>query len=162
MFANFISSEKFRPVYTTLDSWILHEAIPFSVDSSETFNTSFEKVIASLDDSVELQALEKHSTAARTSYSQPALPALSGGAWLQRHCHREQFPSGAWSERLHSRSRSSIYEAIPDTLFSHGFGRLDANRELIEWIRAFNVDPSHCVKLQFSGTGNITVIRSKG
>ena len=42
------------PVYTTLDDWILHEAIPFSVDSSETFNASIDRVIASLDDSVEL------------------------------------------------------------------------------------------------------------
>ena len=36
------------PVYTTLDNWIRHEAIPFSVDSSETFNASIDKVIASL------------------------------------------------------------------------------------------------------------------
>ena len=42
------------PVYTTLGNWIRQEAIPFSVDSSETFNASIDKVIALLDDSVEL------------------------------------------------------------------------------------------------------------
>src|SRR5205814_1648028 len=36
---------------------------------------------------------------------QPSLTALGGGAWLQRHCHREQFPSGARSERVRVRSR---------------------------------------------------------
>ena len=41
-------------MYTTLDDWILHEAISFSIDSSETLNTSIDKVIASLDSSVEL------------------------------------------------------------------------------------------------------------
>ena len=41
------------------------------------------------------------------------------------------------------------YEAVQDTGFSHGFGRLDANRELVEWMRRYNADPSHRVKLQF-------------
>jgi len=38
-----------------------------------------------------------------------------------------------------------------DAGFSHGFGRLDANRELVEWMRALNANPTHCVKLQFYG-----------
>ncbi len=41
------------PEYSTLDDWILHEAIPLSVDSSETFNAAIDKVINSFDDSVE-------------------------------------------------------------------------------------------------------------
>src|SRR5207342_419842 len=43
------------------------------------------------------------------------------------------------------------YEAVQDTGFSHGFGKLDANRELVEWMRRYNADPSHRVKLQFYG-----------
>jgi erythromycin esterase-like protein len=35
--------------------------------------------------------------------------------------------------------------------FSHGFGRLDANRELVVWMWAFNASPTHRVKLQFYG-----------
>jgi erythromycin esterase-like protein len=35
--------------------------------------------------------------------------------------------------------------------FSHGFGRSGANRELIEWMRAYNGDSSHEVKLRFYG-----------
>jgi erythromycin esterase-like protein len=41
-------------VYDTLDNWILYEAIPFSVDFSETFNAAVDKVITSLGCSVEL------------------------------------------------------------------------------------------------------------
>jgi erythromycin esterase len=41
-------------MYDTLENWIRHEAIPFSVDSPQTFNASIGRVIASLDDSVEL------------------------------------------------------------------------------------------------------------
>lgn len=44
-------------VYTSLDEWILHEVIPFSVDSPETFNASIDKLIASFGDSVELPGL---------------------------------------------------------------------------------------------------------
>ena len=43
------------------------------------------------------------------------------------------------------------YEAVQDIGFSHGFGRLDANRELVEWMRGYNADPSHRVKLRFYG-----------
>ncbi len=42
------------PLHATLDDWITHEALPFSVDSPETFNAAVDKVIASLGDSVEL------------------------------------------------------------------------------------------------------------
>jgi len=45
----------------------------------------------------------------------------------------------------------AAYEAVQDIGFSHGFGRLDANRELVEWMRAFNANPTHRVKLQFYG-----------
>ena len=49
------------------------------------------------------------------------------------------------------------YEAVQDTGFSHGFGRLDANRELVEWMRRHNADPSHRVKIQFYGFDMPTV-----
>ena len=42
------------PIYTTLDDWIAHEAISFSVDSSETFHAAVDKTITSLGASVEL------------------------------------------------------------------------------------------------------------
>src|SRR5207302_6566659 len=43
------------------------------------------------------------------------------------------------------------YQDVQESGFSHGFGRLDANRELVEWMRRYNADPSHRVKLQFYG-----------
>jgi len=43
------------------------------------------------------------------------------------------------------------YEAVQETGFSHGFGRLAANRVLVEWMRRHNADPSHQVNLRFYG-----------
>ncbi len=44
-------------IHTTIDNLIQHEAISFSIDSSETLNASIDKVINSLDKTVELLAL---------------------------------------------------------------------------------------------------------
>src|SRR5258708_16086531 len=41
-------------VYATLDDWIAHEAIPFSLDSRPDFNAAVDQVIDSLGDSVAL------------------------------------------------------------------------------------------------------------
>jgi len=43
------------------------------------------------------------------------------------------------------------FEEVRDAGFSHGFGRLEANRELVEWMRSYNADASHRVKLRFYG-----------
>src|SRR5262245_23711751 len=40
--------------YATLDDWIAHEAIPFSLDSRPDFNGAVDTVIDSLDDAVAL------------------------------------------------------------------------------------------------------------
>src|SRR5688572_12960898 len=41
-------------MHSTLDDWIRRDAIPFSLDSPETFNAAVARVVASLGDSVEL------------------------------------------------------------------------------------------------------------
>ena len=141
------------PVYATLDDWILHEAIPFSIDSSETLNASIDKIMASLDNSVELLGFGE---------------ALHGGEdililrnrlfqrLVETHGYsaiavESSFPlARVVNEYIAGRGPAS-YEAVQDTGFSHGFGRLDANRELVEWMQRYNADPMHHVKLQFYG-----------
>ncbi len=141
------------PVYTTLEDWILHEAIPFSFDSSETFNASVDRVIAALDDSVELLGFGE---------------ALHGGedililrnrlfqCLVEKHGYsaiaiESSFPRAhIVNEYIAGRGPAS-YDAVQETGFSHGFGILDANRELVEWMGQYNADPSHHVKLRFYG-----------
>lgn len=141
------------PVYTTLDDWILHETIPLSVDSSETSNGSIDRVIASLDNSVELLGFGE---------------ALHGGEdililrnrlfqrLVEMHGYsaiaiESSFPRArVVNEYIAGRGPAS-YEAVEDIGFSHGFGRINANRELVEWMRRYNADTSHSVKLQFYG-----------
>ena len=141
------------PTHATLDDWIAHEAIPFSVDSPETFNAAVDKVIASLGDSVELLGFGE---------------ALHGGEdililrnrlfqrLVETHGYsaiaiESSFPRARVVNEYVAGRGPASYEAVQDTGFSHGFGRLDANRELVEWMRRYNADPSHRVKLQFYG-----------
>ena len=140
-------------MHATLDNWIRHEAIPFSVDSPETFNASIDKVIVSLGDSVKLLGFGE---------------ALHGGEEIlmlrnrlfqrlvETHGYRaiaieSSFPrASVVNDYVNDRGPES-YDALQDTGFGHGFGWLDANRELVEWMKAFNADPTQRVKLRFYG-----------
>ncbi len=141
------------PAYATLDEWILQETIPFSVDLPQSFNPAVDEVIAPFGDSVALLGFGE---------------ALHGGEdilllrnrlfrrLVEAHGYRaiaieSSFPRAhVVNEYIAGRGPAS-YEDVQDAGFSHGFGRLDANRELVEWMRAYNADPSHRVKLRFYG-----------
>jgi erythromycin esterase len=141
------------PTHTTLDDWTAREATAFSVDSSETFNASIDKVIASLGSSVELLGFGE------ALYGGEDILVLRNRLFrrlVEMHgfsaiAIESSFPRAhVVNEYIAGRGPAS-YEAVQDTGFSHGFCRLDANRELVEWMRAFNADPTHRVKLQFYG-----------
>jgi erythromycin esterase len=141
------------PIYATLDDWIAREAIPFSVDSPETLNAAVDEMITSLGDSVELLGFGE---------------ALHGGEdililrnrlfqrLLETHGYsaiaiESSFPRARVVNEYVAGRGPASYEAVQDTGFSHGFGRLEANCELVEWMRRYNADTSHCVKLCFYG-----------
>ncbi|HEU5379393.1 MAG TPA: erythromycin esterase family protein [Ktedonobacteraceae bacterium] len=141
------------PTYATLDDWIAHEAIPFSLASRGSFNAAVDKLMASPGNSVELLGLGE---------------ALHGGEDLLllrnrlfQHLVEAHGYSAIAIESSFSRAHlvneyvagrgSTSYEAVQDTGFSHGFGQLFANRELVEWMRHYNADPTHHIKLQFYG-----------
>ena len=83
-----------EPVYTTLDEWIQHEAIPFSVDSAETFRRRHRQGHRLAGRDAGAARLRRSAPRRRGDPPppQPALPAPGGGARLQRDRHREQLP----------------------------------------------------------------------
>jgi len=140
-------------MYATLDDWMAREAIPFSLASPGAFSTAVDQVAASLGDDVELLGLGE---------------ALHGGEdiliWRNRlfqhlveaHGYRtiaieSSFPRARLVNEYVAGRGPPSYEAVQDTGFSHGFGHLFANRELVEWMRHYNADPTHRIKLQFYG-----------
>ena len=140
-------------MYTTLDDWILREAIPFSVDSSDTFNASVDKLIFSLDDSVELLGFGEalHGGEDILVLRNRLFQRLVEVHGYSAIAIESSFPRAHIVNEYINGHGSASYEAVKETGFSHGFGRLDANRELVEWMRCYNADPSHHIKLQFYG-----------
>jgi erythromycin esterase len=140
-------------MHTTIDNWIREEAVPFSLDSPETFDIAVDRIVASLGDPVELLGFGE---------------ALHGGEdilmlrnrlfqrLVEKHGYsaiaiENSFPMGRVVDEYVSGRGPASYETVQETGFSHGFGRLKANRELVEWMRAYNANASHRVKVRFYG-----------
>jgi len=139
--------------YATLDDWILHEAIPFSVNSPESFCACVDRVMAALGECVQLLGFGE---------------ALHGGEdilllrnrifqrLVEKHGFRaiaveSSFPLARAVNEYVAGHGPSSYDALREAGFSHGFGRLEANRELVEWMREYNANGEHRVKLRFYG-----------
>lgn len=149
--------------HATLDDWITREAIPFSVDSPSTFDPAVDKVIASLGDSVALLGFGEalHGGEDILVLRNALFRRLVEAHGYSAIAIESSFPRArAVNEYVADRGPAS-YEAVRDIGFGHAFGRLEANRELVEWMRHYNADPSHRVKLQFYGfdipTGTIGI-----
>lgn len=137
-------------LHPTLDDWIAREAMPFSLDSPRTFDAAVDRLIGSLDDSVEPLGLGE---------------ALHGGADILALRHRlfqrlveahgysaiaieSSFPRTRPVDDYVAGRGPGSYEDVQEAGFSYGLGRLRANRELVKWMRRYSADPSHPVKLR--------------
>jgi erythromycin esterase len=140
-------------VYATLDDWIAHEAIPCSLDSRPDFNAAVDRVIGALGDAVALlgfgEALHggKELLVLRNHLFQRLVEASGYSAIAIE----SSFPRGPIVNEYVLGHGPASYEAVQETGFSHGFGKFEANRELVEWMRHYNADPAHQRKLQFYG-----------
>jgi len=141
------------PVYTTLDEWIRQEAVPFSVDSPGTMNAAIDRLVAALGDSVELLGFGEalHGGEDILMLRNRLFQRLVEAHGYSAIAVESSFPRGPIVNEYVAGRGPSSYKAVRDEGFSHGFGLLDANRELVEWMRQYNADPSHRVKLRFYG-----------
>lgn len=141
------------PSHATLGDWIAHEAIPFSIDAPDTLNAAVDRMIAAIDAPVELLGFGE---------------ALHGGEELLLLRNRlfqrlvtvhgysaiaieSSFPRGRLVNEYIAGRGAATYAEVEETGFSHGFGRFDTTRELVEWMRDHNADPAHDVELRFYG-----------
>jgi erythromycin esterase-like protein len=137
--------------HASVEDWIAREALACSLDSTASLNGVVDRVLASLGAGVELLGFGE---------------ALHGGEEilvLRNRLFQRLVEAHGYSaiaiESSFSRARvvnefiagrgPTSYEAIQETGFGPAFGKLEANRELVEWMRRYNADPTHPVKLQF-------------
>jgi erythromycin esterase len=141
------------PTHATLDDWIAREAIRFSVDLPETLHAAVDKMIASLDASVELLGFGEalHGGEDILLLRNRLFQHLVAAHGYSAIAIESSFPRARLVNDYIAGRGSASYEAVQDIGYSHGFGQLEANRELVEWMRRYNADPSQRVKLQFYG-----------
>ncbi|MCL5256173.1 MAG: erythromycin esterase family protein [Chloroflexi bacterium] len=137
----------------SLDEWIAREGIPFSVDSAPSFNNAVDRLMASLGDEVEVLGFGEtlHGGNDILSLRNRLFERLVEAHGFSAIAIESSFPRGRLvNEYVLGRGPAS-YDDVQDTGFSHGFGKLEANRELVEWMRQYNAGSSHRTPLQFYG-----------
>ncbi len=129
------------------------EAIAFNLDSPESTNSSIDRFVSLLGETVQLVGLGE---------------ALHGGEEIlilrnrlfqrlaERHGYsaiaiESSFPRSRLVDDYVAGRGQPSFDAVAEAGFSHGFGWLEANRELVEWMRHYNSDPSHRTKIRFYG-----------
>jgi erythromycin esterase len=138
------------PTYATLDDWIRHEAVPFSLASPGTLDAAVDSVV---DDSVELLGLGEalHGGDAILLLRNRLFRRLVEAHGFSAIAIESSLPRGRLVDEFVAGRGPASYGAVEEAGFSHGFGRLAANRELAEWMRGYNADPSHSLELRFYG-----------
>lgn len=141
------------PRYTQLDSWIAREAIPFSLDAPEALDAAVDRMVAALGGSVELLGFGEalHGGEEILQLRNRLFQRLVEAHGYSAIAIESSFPRArAVNEYIAGRGPAS-YEEVREAGFGQAFGVLEANRELVEWMRRYNADPAHRVKLQFYG-----------
>src|SRR5262245_7200182 len=140
------------PVHPTLDEWIAGDGIPFALDTPASLDSATDRVIAELGPGVELLALGE---ALHGSEEILLIRNRMFRRLVERHGYSAMVievtspQARAINEYvLGERERS---DPTVEDWFGSGFGLLEANRALVEWLRRYNADASHPTKLHFYG-----------
>jgi len=142
-----------RPQYSSLQDWIAREAISFTVDSPVELDAAVDRMIASLGDAIELLGLGEamHGGAESLAFRNRLFQRLVAVHGYSAIAVESSFPRGHIANEYVAGRGPASYDAVAEAGFSHGFGRMDGNRELLAWMRQYNADSAHPVKLSFYG-----------
>jgi erythromycin esterase len=136
----------------TLDAWIARDAIPFTIDSPVSIDGAVDRIAGSLGDSVDLLGIGE-----ALHGSEEIL--LVRNRLFQRLVEAHGY-SAVVIEVTSPQARAindyvvgarPVEDPAVQAWFGSGFGSLDANRELVEWIHDYNADRAHAPTLHFYG-----------
>lgn len=137
----------------SLQDWIANETLPFALDTLEALYTQVDVLVGSLPSSVELLAFGEalHGGEEILQLRNRLFERLVAAHGYCAIAIESSFPQGVLVNEYVAGRGLSAYEGIQETGFSSRLGSLAANRELVEWMRRYNTDPFHAVKLRFYG-----------
>lgn len=138
--------------FTTLSDWITSEAIPFSLDDLPSIDSAVDKIVTMLGDTVEVLGLGEptHQVETFLTFRNRVFQRL-----VQHHGYtaiaiESSYPRGRLANEYISGRGKSSFENVIELGFSHQFGNMRANHELIEWMRSFNAEHARH-SLRFDG-----------
>src|SRR5919201_1385295 len=139
-------------VHPTLDAWIARDAIPFALDTPASLDSATDRVITELGPAVELLALgealhgSEQILLIRNRMFQRLVEQHGYSAVVLEVSSPQARAINAYVLGRRERSDPQV-----EAWFGNGFGLLEANRELVAWLRHSNADSSHPTKLHFYG-----------
>jgi erythromycin esterase len=138
--------------YASLDEWIAREAIPFSSDKD--FNAAVDKMMARLGDQVSILGLGEtlHGGDQFLTLRNRLFKRLVEAHGFSAITLETNMQNARLVDSYVAGRGPAAYEAVQDQGFSYGSGKYAANRELVEWMRAYNADPDRKSKVSFYGT----------
>jgi erythromycin esterase-like protein len=140
-------------LHSTLDDWIRREAIPFSADEPASLNAAVDAVVTALSGPVDLLGFGEalHGGADILALRNRIFQRLVEAHGFSAIAIESSFPRSRLANDYVEGRGPESYEALQDIGFSHGFGAVPANRELVEWMRRYNGDPARRVRFRFYG-----------
>lgn len=137
----------------TLREWVKKEGFGFSPDEEGSFHSAIDRIIHSCSPSLQVLGLGEPFHGGRDILK---FRNLLFFYLVERHGFRSiaiesSFSRGVKVQEYMGGQATVGYDDISETGFSHGFGHFPENRELVEWMKAYNENPSNKEKLRFYG-----------
>jgi len=141
------------PSHPTVDDWIARDAIPFSLTSPDSFHAAVDRLLTVLGPSVELLGIGEamHGGEEFLVLRNRLFQHLVGAHGYSAIALESSFPRGRVANDYVQGRGPTTFAELETRGFSHGFGRLEANRELVEWMRQYNANPATRLRVQFYG-----------
>jgi erythromycin esterase-like protein len=149
--------------YESIEEWVAGESIPFEPDDPASLSSAVDRMMAVIADCVHLLGIGEpmHGAEDFLLLRNRLFQRLVEAHGFSAIAIESSYPRGfVVNDYVAGRGAATSYGDVKDAGFSHGFGPSPANRELVEWMRRYNADPSRAVKLQFYGFDSPTEMMS--
>jgi erythromycin esterase len=135
-----------------LDRWIARDSIPFRLDSPAGVDAAIDRTVAALGESVEVLGIGEplHGGEEFLVLRNRLFERLVTAHGYTAIAIESSFPKGLRVNEYVRGDGPGSYDDIQESGFGHNSGKLEANRELVEWMRRYN-EGGPRVSLRFYG-----------
>ena len=131
---------------------LARNALPVSLDNDEFFGAAVDALVTSLGPKVEVLGFGEalHGGEEILLLRNRLIRRLAGAHGFTAVALESDLVRGRLVD-AYVAGGPGAYEDVAESGFSHGFGRVEANRELVEWMRSWNAGKPLAGRLRFYG-----------